>query len=95
MGALLVLRGDALEGLFTESDLRRLITGSGGQFDALLQRPVGDFVTRQPMTIAADRLASEAIAVLEEKRVGRLVCVDGDKPVGLLAWHNLLQHKVA
>jgi len=95
MGALLVLRGGVLEGLFTESDLRRLITGSGGQFDALLQRPVGDFVTRHPMTIGADRLASEALAVLEEKRVGRLVCVDGDKPVGLLAWHNLLQHKVA
>jgi predicted transcriptional regulator len=47
------------------------------------------------MTISADRLASEALAVLEEKRVGRLVCVDGDRTVGLLAWHNLLQHKVA
>lgn len=95
MGALLVLRGDTLEGLFTESDLRRLITGSGGRFDALLQRPVGDFVTRQPMTIEADRLASEALTLLEEKRVGRLVCTDQGRPVGLLAWHNLLQHKVA
>jgi signal-transduction protein with cAMP-binding, CBS, and nucleotidyltransferase domain len=33
--------------------------------------------------------------MLEEKRVGRLVCVEAGKPVGLLAWHNLIQHKVA
>jgi len=95
MGALLVLDGDALVGIFTDSDLRRLITQSAGQFDARLQRPIGDFVTRNPMTIEAGQLASEALEVFESKRISRIVCVDGSKAVGLLAWHNLLQHKVA
>ena len=95
MGALLVLDGQSLVGIFTDSDLRRLITQSEGHFDAKLDQPVGSFVTRNPMTIDAGQLASEALRVFEERRISRLVCVDGSKVVGLLAWHNLLQHKVA
>jgi len=95
MGALLVLDGNALVGIFTDSDLRRLITQSAGQFDARLQEPVGGFVTRDPLTIDAGQLASEALEVFERKRISRIVCVESGRPVGLLAWHNLLQHKVA
>lgn len=95
MGALLVLNGDSLAGIFTDSDLRRLITQSQGAFDQLLQRPVGDFMTPSPMTIDAGQLASDALRVFEQRRISRIVCVEGTKAVGLLAWHNLLEHKVA
>jgi hypothetical protein len=33
--------------------------------------------------------------VFEQRRISRIVCVDGTRAVGLLAWHNLLEHKVA
>lgn len=95
MGALLVLDGQALVGIFTDSDLRRLITQSDGHFDVKLDQPVGGFVTRNPMTIDAAQLASEALRVFETHRISRLVCVDEGKVVGLLGWHNLLQHKIA
>jgi len=95
MGAMLVLDEDALAGIFTDSDLRRLITQSAGQFDAKLLQPVGHFMTRNPLSIDAGQLASDALRIFEEKRISRLVCVDGKKAVGLLGWHDLLHHKVA
>lgn len=94
-GALLVLEGQELVGIFTDSDLRRLISQSQGRFDDKLDQPVSEFVTRNPMTIDAGQLASEALRIFEERRISRLVCVEGSKVVGLLAWHNLLHHKVA
>lgn len=95
MGALLVLEGQALAGIFTDSDLRRLITQSAGHFDDKLLQPIGEFITRNPLTIDAGQLASEALQVFEQRRISRLVCVEEGRPVGLLAWHNLLHHKVA
>jgi arabinose-5-phosphate isomerase len=95
MGALLVLKDQSLVGIFTDSDLRRLIAQSESSFDSKLESPIDNFVTRSPMTIETEQLASEALLVFESKRVSRLVCVEGDKVLGLLAWHNLLEHKVA
>lgn len=93
-GAILLLDGEALRGIFTDSDLRRLITQTAGHFDEKLALPVGEFMTPNPLTLDANTLASEALRLFEEKRISRIVCVDGSKAVGLLAWHNLLQHKV-
>ena len=52
-------------------------------------------MTPSPMTIDAGQLASDALRVFEQRRISRIVCVEGTKAVGLLAWHNLLEHKVA
>ena len=95
MGALLVLKDQSLVGIFTDSDLRRLITQSNGQFDAKLNLPVEQFVTREPTTIEISQLASEALHLFEANRISRLVCVEGEKVVGVLALHNLLDHKIA
>jgi arabinose-5-phosphate isomerase len=95
VGAILLLDGETLKGIFTDSDLRRVISQSQGHFDEKLNLPVSEFMTKNPMTIDASMLASDALRIFEEKRISRLVCVDGARAVGLLAWHNLLQHKVA
>jgi arabinose-5-phosphate isomerase len=95
MGAVLLLQGESLAGIFTDSDLRRLITQSAGHFDQKLTEPVGNVMTRNPLSIDSGQLASEALRVFEERRISRIVCVEGTKAVGLLAWHNLLHHKVA
>lgn len=95
MGALLVLKDQALIGIFTDSDLRRLISQPDGNFHSRLEEPIERFVTRSPMTIETGQLASEALQLFEAKRISRLVCVESEKVLGLLAWHNLLEHKVA
>jgi len=95
MGAILVLEGTALAGIFTDSDLRRLITGSAGRLDEQLLLPVGQFMTPKPLCIDADQLASDALRVFEEKRISRIVCIEDQRVVGLPGWHDLLHHKIA
>lgn len=95
MGALLVLNNQSLIGIFTDSDLRRLITKSNGNFDSKLELPIVDFVTHNPSTIESSQLASEALQLFETHRISRLVCTEGSKVLGLLALHNLLEHKIA
>ena len=95
MGAILLLEGnEKLSGIFTDSDLRRLVANSKGNFDEKLSLPVSNFMTYRPLTIDSQTLASEALRIFEEKKISRLVCVNNQKVVGLLGWHNLLQHKV-
>lgn len=93
-GAIVLLEEGKLRGIFTDSDLRRLILQSRGEFDTKLVMPVGEFMTTNPKTISASMLASEALRVFEERRISRIVCMDEGHPVGLLAWHDLLQSKV-
>jgi len=93
-GAIVLIDGDRLSGIFTDSDLRRLILQSRGEFDRKLELPVSEFMTTNPKTISASLLASEALRVFEERRISRIVCMDDEHPVGLLAWHDLLQSKV-
>ena len=95
MGAILLLSGeDKLSGIFTDSDVRRLIVQSDGHFDEKLSLPVSKFMTSKPLTIDAQTLASNALRIFEEKRISRIVCLENQRVVGLLGWHNLLQHKV-
>lgn len=95
MGAVLILEDKSLRGIFTDSDLRKIIVSSSGDFDKKLKMPVQDFMSRSPRTIDCNSLASEALLLFEKKKIGRIACVDGDQIVGLIAWHDLLQHKVA
>lgn len=95
VGAVVVLNNTSLVGIFTDSDLRRLISEPGFSFDSLSNEPIVQYVTKNPLTIDVDRLASETLEIFESKKISRLICVDGAKVSGLLAWHDLLQHKVA
>jgi arabinose-5-phosphate isomerase len=95
MGAILLLEGnEKLSGIFTDSDLRRLVAQSKGNFDEKLSLPVSNFMTCRPLTIDSHTLASDVLRIFEEKKISRIVCVDNQKVVGLVGWHNLLQHKV-
>ena len=77
-----------LLGIFTDGDLRRHLESSPNL--ALMR--VGEVMGRHPKTIAADRLAAEAIRVLREHKIDELVVVDARRrPVGLLDVQDLLK----
>jgi arabinose-5-phosphate isomerase len=89
-----ILVNDAgrMSGLFSDGDLRRLITEDSG---AALDRPVSGVMTRNPKRIAADALASEAMAVLKQHRIDELPVVDAsDRPVGLIDVQDLVVLKM-
>ena len=78
-------------GIFTDGDLRR------GLEKGLDPRTAGvtDFMTRGPRTIGADRLAAEAVEIMERHKVNQLLVVDdGRKLSGALNMHDLFRAKV-
>lgn len=82
-GAVILVDGDGrLSGLFTDSDLARLLE-RGREFQ--LDRPIAEFMTRDPVTVQADALLSDAVERLSARKLSELPVVDGDgKPVGLI-----------
>lgn len=77
-----------LVGIFTDGDLRRHLETDS----KLLQRRIKEVMTKKPLRIARDKLAAEAIRVLQDKRIDEVPVVDKkNRPVGLLDVQDLLK----
>lgn len=86
LGMTCVVSADGgLLGIITDGDLRRHI----GEAD-LLDQPASAIMTTGPVTIHSDRLAVEALKLLEDRKITSLVVVDGRQQVeGVLHLHDL------
>jgi arabinose-5-phosphate isomerase len=75
-----------LAGIFTDGDLRRLMARSSN----VLTLSAGDAMTRNPITIAPDLLAVEALKVMEAHKITSVVVVDAERAVqGVVHLHDL------
>ena len=92
MGMTAVLDDDGrLLGIFTDGDLRRTLEKGT---DVRTAR-ITEVMTRAPRTIGPDRLAVEAVEIMERAKVNQLVVVDPDlKLLGALNMHDLFRAKV-
>jgi arabinose-5-phosphate isomerase len=80
-----------LAGIFTDGDLRRTLDKT---LD-LSGLTIDDVMFRQPRTIRAERLASEAVKLMETHKVnGLLVEDEAGRLVGALNMHDLLQARI-
>jgi len=79
-----------LRGIITDGDIRRLLEKSADFID----RPVKDYMTVDPISIAPDRLAAEALQIMEAKEINDLPVVEAGKPVAMLNFQDLLRAKV-
>ena len=78
-------------GVFTDGDLRRMFE----RVQDFTQVAIRDVMHAQPRSIAPDRLAVDAVAVMEQHRINQMLVVDLDgKLVGALHIHDLTQAKV-
>jgi arabinose-5-phosphate isomerase len=81
-----------LVGIITDGDLRRHLKRSEDWWRA----PVQSIMTPTPMTIEADALAAEALAVLNETKRSVLIVVDAARaPIGVVHLHDLYSAGVA
>jgi arabinose-5-phosphate isomerase len=81
-----------LAGIFTDGDLRRLITNDS---NSALARPIAGLMTHNPRRIHAEDLASEAMAIMRAGRFDELPVVDeNDRPVGLIDVQDLVVLKM-
>ncbi|WP_339911407.1 KpsF/GutQ family sugar-phosphate isomerase [Symmachiella dynata] len=82
-GAVMLVDTDGgLTGIFTDSDLARLLELRA---DEQLDQPISNVMTRRPLTIAADAMLTDALAILSQRRISELPVVDPEgQPVGLI-----------
>jgi arabinose-5-phosphate isomerase len=77
--------------IFTDGDLRRAMERHGD----LRAMAVGSIATAQPRTIAADRLAVEAVEMMDRLKINQLIVLDADgRLAGALNMHDLFKAKV-
>ena len=78
-------------GVFTDGDLRRMFE----RVQDFTKVAIRDVMHAQPRSIAPERLAVDAVAVMEQFRINQMLVVDADgKLVGALHIHDLTQAKV-
>ena len=86
VGAVLVLDGERLVGVFTERDLLRAVA-KGLTADAT----VGDWMTRGPETIEPDETAEHAAVLMIHGGFRYLPVVAAGKVVGILSIRDLMR----
>jgi CBS domain-containing protein len=92
VGAVAVIRGDSLSGIFTERDLmiRVVLEGKDPRMTA-----VGDVMTADCISAKNDLSMGEALLIMTEHHFRHLPVVDDDNRVlGLLSIRNLLHNRV-
>ncbi|SMO83319.1 KpsF/GutQ family sugar-phosphate isomerase [Paracoccus laeviglucosivorans] len=73
-----------LTGIITDGDLRR-------HMDGLLGHKAGEVMTRNPRSIGPEKLAEQALAEMQARKITSLFVLDGTQPVGLLHIHDFLR----
>lgn len=77
-----------LMGIFTDGDLRRCFDNQ----DDLRGATISELMTSGGLRIEPDRLAAEALAIMEEKSINALLVTDADgQLVGAINMHDLLR----
>jgi arabinose-5-phosphate isomerase len=87
----IVDENERVKGIFTDGDLRRVLERDG-DFRAL---SIDSVMTHGPRTIGPDRLAVEAVELMERHRINQMLVVDeAGKLIGALNMHDLFSKKV-
>lgn len=85
-GITAVTEGGTLAGVVSDGDLRRLLQRD----ENILKKTAGDSMKRNPVTIAAEELASAALQLMEERKITSLFIVDDTRAVrGIIHLHDL------
>jgi len=82
IGAIVILEGGKLAGIFTERDVLRRVVGAA--IDPKAVR-VSEVMTRNVLTVAPEATVEEVAGMFTEKRCRHLPVVADDKLVGLIS----------
>jgi len=89
--AVVTLDTGALAGVFTHGDF-------GRHFQAdpdLMEKCVGDLMTRNPICVGADQLAAEVLRILQQHAIDDLVVVDAENhPLGIVDSQDLARFRL-
>jgi arabinose-5-phosphate isomerase len=88
LGMTTVVNADGtLAGILTDGDLRRLMEQHGGK---VVDMRLAECMTRSPQTIGPEVLASEALTLMEKRRITSVIVVDArERVLGVVHLHDL------
>ena len=92
IGALLVMDGPALAGIFSERDYARKVVLQGrSSNDALVQ----DIMTAQVITVQAAQNIDECMQIMTDKHVRHLPILEGERVIGLISIGDVVREMMA
>ena len=91
IGALPVVDGDRLLGVFSERDLLYSIAKEGA---AALNRTVGEVMTSPAITVARDTEMLHALGLMTRRRIRHLPVVEDGQLIGLISIGDLVKFRV-
>lgn len=77
-----------LIGILTDGDLRRCLSSN------VLQEKAIDLMTKNPKTITPSAMATEAIKIMQDKKITNLFVIENKKPIGVIHIHDCLNSGV-
>lgn len=92
VGALVVMEGDKLVGVFSERDYTRKIALQGRNSK---DTTVAEIMTRNVFTVSPGTRTRECMALMSQKKIRHLPVVDGDKVVGMISIRDLMDDIIA
>lgn len=75
LGLGVAMKGDKVEGLITDGDIRRAMERWQAQF---FDRTVGDIMTRQPKTVGPKARIADIQRVMNERKIHNVLVTDGE-----------------
>lgn len=91
IGALPVLDGGQVAGIFSERDVIHQLQDNGlGMLDAA----VGDVMTAPAITVAPETTVLEALALMTRRRIRHLPVVDGGRIVDFVSIGDLVKYRI-
>jgi CBS domain-containing protein len=92
VGALLVMQGNTLVGIFSERDVMSRVVLVGFDPKATC---VGDVMTRDVVCVATDMSPDEAMAIITDRRMRHLPVVEGRRVVGVVSIGDLVHSAIS
>lgn len=86
IGALLVMEGERLAGIFTERDALRRVMGAGLDPN---DTKVSEVMSENPYSISPTTRVDDAMSIVTERRFRHLPVVEGDKVVAMVSSGDL------
>jgi CBS domain-containing protein len=92
VGALLVMRGAALEGIVSERDYARKVILRGR---SSADTPVRDIMSSPVLTVSLDTTVQQCMQLVTDRHVRHLPVLDGTRVVGMISIGDLVKAVIA
>jgi CBS domain-containing protein len=92
VGALVVMDGDQVVGIFSERDYARNVVLKG---KTSRETPVQDIMTAKVISVTPENTVEDCMNLMSDKRIRHLPVLDNSKIVGMLSIGDLVKETIA